>query len=87
MRSCPNLICSSSVQDIHQADGEPWTRFVFKTDALLEEEAEQNEPGTTAGTTAGVQAGLGAFDFRQHRSAKQHKTDDSAHEVWYCSAV
>ena len=65
------------MQDNSQATGEPWTRFVFNTDALLEEEADQG----AAGATAGAQAGLGAFDFRQHRSAPPLKADDNAHEV------
>lgn len=71
----------TSSKDRTQSNGEPWTRFVFNTDALLEEEAEQDEPGTTAGATTGAQAGLGAFDFRQHCSAQPHKADDSAHEA------
>ena len=46
------------MQDNSKADGQPWTRFVFNTDALLEEEANADD--------AGNDVGLGAFDFRQH---------------------
>ena len=66
------------VQDPSSAEGKPWTRFVFNTEALLEEEgAAPDSPGLEGRG----QAGLGAFDFRQHRSVKPAQPAEDAHEV------
>ena len=73
--SVHNSICIYQVpmQDKSQADGQPWTRFVFNTDALLEEEAIADD--------ASNDVGFGAFDFRQHKPAHPCKADENAHEV------
>ena len=72
------------MQETAKQDGRPWTRFVFNKDALLDEEGAA--PDSSAIDGQGM-AGLGAFDFRQHQSAKQDMTAkqgklaEEAHEV------
>ena len=66
------------IQDIPSQDGKPWTRFVFNTEALLEEEGAAPDGPAEEGKGS---AGLGAFDFRQHRSQQIGKPAEDAHEV------
>ena len=68
----------SHPQESSDADGKPWTRFVFNNEALLDEEgAVPDGPGFEGSG----QAGLGAFDFRQHRSVQPALPAEDAHEV------
>ena len=66
------------IQDVPSQDGKPWTRFVFNSEALLEEEGAA--PDIPAEEAKGS-AGLGAFDFRPHRSQQIGKPAEDAHEV------
>lgn len=66
------------MQDVSSQDGQPWTRFVFNKEALLEEEGAAPDGPDQEGQGP---AGLGAFDFRPHRSAKIGKPAEDAHEV------
>lgn len=66
------------MQDVTNQDGQPWTRFVFNKEALLEEEGAAPDGPDLEGQGP---AGLGAFDFRPHRSAKIGKPAEDAHEV------
>ena len=66
------------IQDVPSQDGKPWTRFVFNTEALLEEEGAAPDGPAEEGKGS---VGLGAFDFRQHRSQQIGKPAEGAHEV------
>lgn len=66
------------IQDVHSQDGQPWTRFVFNSEALLEEEGAAPDGPAEEGKGS---AGLGAFDFRPHRSRQIGKPAEDAHEV------
>ncbi|KAL3135050.1 hypothetical protein ABBQ32_007996 [Trebouxia sp. C0010 RCD-2024] len=68
----------TSAKDVSSQDGQPWTRFVFNKEALLEEEGAAPDGPDQEGQGP---AGLGAFDFRPHRSAKIGKPAEDAHEA------
>ncbi|KAL3162699.1 hypothetical protein ABBQ38_008740 [Trebouxia sp. C0009 RCD-2024] len=68
----------TSAKDVTNQDGQPWTRFVFNKEALLEEEGAAPDGPDLEGQGP---AGLGAFDFRPHRSAKIGKPAEDAHEA------
>ncbi|KAL0043427.1 hypothetical protein WJX79_004474 [Trebouxia sp. C0005] len=68
----------TSSKEPNDADGKPWTRFVFNNEALLDEEGAVPEG---PGFEGSGQAALGAFDFRQHRSVQPALPAEDAHEA------
>lgn len=72
------LVHVVAIQEIPSQDGKPWTRFVFNSEALLEEEGAAPDGPAEEGKGS---AGLGAFDFRPHRSQQIGKPAEDAHEV------